>query len=45
MLVIPWIHDGGGGGGFLDIDADFSGLGEDAAAIGGEEGGGDDYAA
>ncbi len=37
MLVIPWIHYGGGGGGFLDFDVDFGGLDEDAASIGGEE--------
>ena len=45
MLVIPWIDDGGGGGVFLDVDVDFGGLDEDAAATRGEAGGGDDYAA
>ncbi len=40
MLVIPWIHYGGGGGGFLDFDIDFGGLDKDTASIGGEEGGG-----
>jgi hypothetical protein len=39
------MKDGGGGSGFLDADVDFGGLDEDAAAIGREEGGGDDYAA
>jgi hypothetical protein len=38
VLVIPWIH-GGGDGGFLDFYIDFGGMDEDAAAVGGEEGG------